>query len=184
VIEALGVGPVVGIGSSLGGAICQEWALKYPEDLTGLVLSSTWAEIDPYLDTLMSLWRRLVEGGRTEELMDSLLLYCFSGKYLRDNPGVIDEFRSAPIPDLTGFGAMTVACAAHDTVDRLGDIDIPTLVVIGTRDILIRPELSKRLAAGIPGAVMVEIDASPMTFWEQPDAWIAAVSGWAAAAAR
>ncbi len=119
--------------------------------------------------TLADLMARLVKGDRTEELMDSLLLYCFSGEYLRDNPGVIDKFRSAPVPDLTGFGAMTVACATHDTVDRLGDIDIPTLVVIGTRDILIRPELSKRLTAGIPGAAMVEINEAHMKIWEQPE---------------
>ena len=51
-------------------------------------------------------------------------------------------------------------------------------VVIGTRDILIGPELSRRLALGILGSATVEIDAAHMTIWEQPDAWVAAVSGW------
>lgn len=180
VVTALELGTVVGIGSSLGGAICQEWALRHPGDLSGLVLSSTWAETDPYLGALMGLWRGLVEAGRTAELMDSLMLYCFSGEYVREHPETIDEFRAAPLPDLTGFIAMTQACATHDTLDRLGAVDLPTLVVIGSRDILIRPELSRRLAVALPGASVAEVDASHMTFWEQPDAWTAVVTGWLA----
>jgi 3-oxoadipate enol-lactonase len=126
----------------------------------------------------MSLWQRLVDEGRTAELMDSLMLYCFSGEFLREHPATVDEFRAAPLPDLTGFTAMIDACRSHETLDRLGAVDVPALVVIGGRDILIRPELSQRLAQAIPGSDTVQLDASHMTFWEQPDAWSSAVLGW------
>ena len=33
------------IGSSMGGAICQEWMLAYPESVHSAVLTNTWAQI-------------------------------------------------------------------------------------------------------------------------------------------
>jgi 3-oxoadipate enol-lactonase len=42
VVAGLGTGPVVAVGSSMGGAICQQWAARYPGDVRGLVLTNTW----------------------------------------------------------------------------------------------------------------------------------------------
>ncbi|MDL5156152.1 alpha/beta fold hydrolase [Actinomycetospora termitidis] len=37
-VAALGTGPVVAVGQSLGGAVAALWAARYPQDLAGLVL--------------------------------------------------------------------------------------------------------------------------------------------------
>ena len=41
---------------------------------------------------------------------------------------------------------------AHDTLDRLGDITVPTLVVVGEQDQLTPPWQSRAVADAIPGA--------------------------------
>jgi 3-oxoadipate enol-lactonase len=47
--RALGLGPCIAIGSSMGGAIGQEWAIRHPGDVSGLVLSNTWGRSDAFL---------------------------------------------------------------------------------------------------------------------------------------
>jgi pimeloyl-ACP methyl ester carboxylesterase len=46
-VRHLNLPPVVAVGSSMGGAICQQWALRHPADIERLVISNSWAEQDP-----------------------------------------------------------------------------------------------------------------------------------------
>jgi len=48
----------------------------------------------------------------------------------------------------------------HDTQARLVNLNAPTLVLLGTADAVVPPELSRRLAAGLPSARGVEIDGA------------------------
>ena len=41
---------------------------------------------------------------------------------------------------------------AHDSLDRLGDITAPTLVVVGEQDLLTPPWQARAVAEAVPGA--------------------------------
>ena len=114
VVAALGAGPVIAVGSSMGGAICQEWVLAHPEDLSLLVLTNTWAERDPFLTVLFDHWIGLAQMGAAAELLRSLLLFCHSPAFLRERPEVIERFLGGPPPDLRGFAAAAAACRPHE----------------------------------------------------------------------
>ena len=174
--QALGLAPCLAIGSSMGGAICQEWALRYPADVTGLVLSNTWGRSDPFLRVLFEHWGSLAG----QDLMDSMLLFAMSAGYLADNPGTVAELRASPPPDLDGFRAAAAACLGHDALGRLGDLAQPTLVLAGRQDILTRPELSEEIAGAMPNARLQLLEAGHMTFWETPETWGLAVADWLA----
>lgn len=176
--QALGLGPVVGIGSSMGGAICQEWALKHPEDLAGLVLTNTWAERQTFCDVVFEHWQALASRGAAAELIDSLLLFCLSAPFLQAHPEAVGEFRNIPVPDLRGFHAAAQACRGHDTLSRLGNIAQPALVIGASYDILTRPELSERLSARLPNATLEMVDAAHMIFAEDPRAWQQVLRAW------
>ena len=176
--NALGLSSVVGIGSSMGGAICQEWALQYPGDLSGVVLTNTWAQQQPFCDVIFEHWQSLAANGLSAELIDSLLLFCISPPFLENHPEAIAEFRQMPVPDLRGFHAAAQACRDHDTLARLEQLRQPTLVVGGAYDILTRPELSTRIVEALPDANLTMIDAAHMIFAEDPDAWRRAVRTW------
>jgi len=62
--QALGLAPCLAIGSSMGGAISQEWALRYPADVAGVVLSNTWGRSDAFLRVLFEHWISLAGKGR------------------------------------------------------------------------------------------------------------------------
>ena len=176
--QALHLPPCVAIGSSMGGAICQEWALRYPADVSALVLSNTWARTDPFLRVLFEHWTSLADEDTVDRLLDSLLLFCFSAAYLAENPETVADFRASPAPDLGGFKAAAAACWAHDALPRLGNLAQPALVLAGRDDILTRKELSEELADALPASELYLLDAGHMTFWEAPEAWGQAVRRW------
>ncbi|HEY6294056.1 MAG TPA: alpha/beta hydrolase [Streptosporangiaceae bacterium] len=176
--QALQLPPCIAIGSSMGGVICQEWALRYPADVSGLVLSNTWGRTDAFLRVLFEHWTSLADEASVDRLLDSLLLFCFSAAYLADHPETVTDFRASSPPDLGGFKAAAAACAAHDALPRLGGLTRPALVLAGRRDILTRKELSKELADALPDAQLELLDAGHMTFWEAPEAWGHAVRRW------
>ena len=63
-----------------------------------------------------------------------------------------------------------MATQAHDTLDRLGQIKAPTLVLTGDSDMLIPSASSDALAGKIPGAKLVKIPGGSHGFnFETPD---------------
>jgi 3-oxoadipate enol-lactonase len=176
--RALGLQPCVAIGSSMGGAICQEWVLRHPRDVSGTVLSNSWGRSDTFLRVLFEHWGSLAGEGNGAELMDSLLLFCLSPGYLAAKPETVGEFRATPAPDLDGFAAAAAACRDHDALPELRRVQQPALVLAGRHDILTRPELSAELEDAMPAAELQFLEAGHMTFWEVPEDWGRAVTSW------
>jgi 3-oxoadipate enol-lactonase len=175
IVQALDLGPTIAVGSSMGGAICQEWALAYPEDLSHLVLTNTWAERDAFLTVLFEHWIDLADQGAARDLLRSLLLFCYSPDFLAEHPDVIPAFIDGPPPDLAGFAAAAAACRDHHAIDRVGQISLPTLVIGGELDILTRHAFSERLTKRMPNASLTSLKAAHMVFWERPEEFVAAV---------
>jgi 3-oxoadipate enol-lactonase len=174
-VTALGLTSVAAVGSSMGGAICETWALHYPDDIGLLVLSNTWAERDPLLDLLVRHWMALATSGADDRLAESFLMGCFSGEHFKQHPEIIPEFLAAPLPDMDGLKAAIAACQGHDLLERLAEIDIPTLVIAARHDAVVRPHMSIRMAERLPRAELVYIDSGHMIMWEQPDLFAGAI---------
>src|SRR4051794_18142907 len=58
-LEQLGLSGIIGVGCSMGGTVVQEWALRYPDDFSKLVLMSTFARPRRLLRATMDHWERL-----------------------------------------------------------------------------------------------------------------------------
>jgi pimeloyl-ACP methyl ester carboxylesterase len=64
-----------------------------------------------------------------------------------------------PYPATTqGIAGQTAALRTHDTLERLGQISAPTLVLVGAQDIVSPVVYSQALAKGIPGATLKVLD--------------------------
>jgi 3-oxoadipate enol-lactonase len=168
VVRRLDLEPVVAIGSSMGGAICQRWTLRHPEDLHRLVLTNTWAEQDRFLDALFCHWIRLGEANAGARILESLLLFSYSPDYLNAHPSQAEQFLSMDPPEATGFVAAAQACRGHQSLAEADAIRQPTLVIAGEHDILTRPWLSRRLASRLSRAEFVSLPTGHMVFWERP----------------
>jgi pimeloyl-ACP methyl ester carboxylesterase len=68
----------------------------------------------------------------------------------------------------------------HDTLDRLGAITVPTLVVVGEQDLLTPPDQAKAVADAIPGAryeLVTGPGSSHCLHIERPDDLLKIVDG-------
>ena len=171
IADQLSLDQVIAVGSSMGGAICQEWALAQPGTIERMVLSNTWGGRDAWFSALIEHWIQLAARGAGSDILYQLALFCFSPGYLSQHPETIEEFLATELPDTTGFAAAGRACQSHDALDRLATITAPTLIIGGRHDILTRPDLSATLAAAMPAADLAWVPAGHMTFWECPSEW-------------
>jgi 3-oxoadipate enol-lactonase len=168
VVAGLGIGPVIAVGSSMGGAICQQWAAQHPGDVRGLVLTNTWGRSDGFLRVLFEHWMGLArQDGR--QLLESLLLFSYGADFLAARPDIPAEFLSSAPPDLEGFTAAAQACRDHDALAVLDAITVPALVIVGEGDTLTRPAMGRDLAARLPRASLATVAAGHMLFWERPE---------------
>jgi 3-oxoadipate enol-lactonase/4-carboxymuconolactone decarboxylase len=161
-------------GLSLGGLVGQWLALNHPDRIRRLVLCNTAAKIGS-LETWTARADAVRQGGMAA--IESMVLErWFTGWFGRHR-----KDRIAPIlktflqSDAKGYAAACMAIAAADFRDDLGRIHQPTLVIAGAEDPATPPALSEALAAGIPHAALLVLDAAHISNVEQPGQFISAV---------
>lgn len=72
--------------------------------------------------------------------------------------------------------------ARPDSRPLLAAIAVPTLVLVGAKDVLTPPDLAREMADGIPGATLVEVPGSGhLSTMERPAAVTAALRDWLSA---
>ena len=78
-----------------------------------------------------------------------------------------------------GIAAAALGMAERpDSVPDLPGIDVPTLVITGTADRLIPPDVTAGIAGRVPGAELLRIEgAGHISNLEAPDAFNAALDG-------
>ncbi|MFE1774238.1 alpha/beta fold hydrolase [Streptomyces sp. NPDC059008] len=147
------------IGESLGSAVAVRAATRHPERVTALVLTAGFAAPDPVLGGAGHLLAALGKAGEWRGVARLALLSCLSERQLTamspaDVEAAVDGVVAAiPAGTLAHFELIM----RLDVRDDLGHVRVPTLVAVPTGDRLVLPDSQRRLAAGIPGATMVEI---------------------------
>ena len=156
-MESLGIKSAHVLGVSMGGYIAQELAIDYPGKVRSLVLGCT--SCGGARAVLMSQERiekfTANKGLTPEEILRKDMDIYFSDRFVQKNPDKIEEFVEISLryyqpPD--AFFRQFAACLNHDTVDRVGGISVPTLIMTGDDDPLVPPENSRLLKELIPSA--------------------------------
>jgi pimeloyl-ACP methyl ester carboxylesterase len=148
------------IGSFMGGLVAQELALEHPERVQSLVLVGSYARADGKRRMLLGLWKRMAELGTPREIWVGTRLCWTLSEQTLEQRELIDAMTrfhldTEPPIDEKVITRQVEACLGHDTLERLGGIQAPTLVVTGENDILTPPPLSRQLAQGIPDTELV-----------------------------
>jgi pimeloyl-ACP methyl ester carboxylesterase len=160
------------LGVSMGGMIAQEYALAYPADLRSVTLACTYGAPGPFCSRMFSFWADLANVMGVPAVMRDVTLWAFTPGFFETRPGDVAEFETAmrfidqPIP---AYLAQLNSIQTHDATDRLGALDVPTLVLAGETDILIPVELSRQLHSLIPHAQWATTKGGHACLWEYPD---------------
>ena len=154
---------VILVGHSLGGAIAQLYALKYGEELRGLVLIGTGARLR-VLPTLLTALRKMVADEATwRKFLEAL--YSLVEPAIRR---IVIGARIAIGPAVTLNDLL--CCDKFDIMDKVQTIKLPTLVICGSEDELTPVKYAQYLTNNIEGAKQVIIDgADHFVFMEKPE---------------
>jgi pimeloyl-ACP methyl ester carboxylesterase len=177
-LDALEIERAHVVGISLGGMIAQELVLAAPERVTKLVLCSTTAG-GP--DSVPMPQQTVALMGRQPQLDPREAMRLFVENALSPSPpealvGEIVAYRTANPPDGAGWYAQATAGAAHDAMDRLGEIRVPTLVVHGTADNVVDAGNAPLIVNAIPGARLEVFEGvGHLLPWERPEEFVALV---------
>jgi pimeloyl-ACP methyl ester carboxylesterase len=143
-------------GFSMGSAIAQELALRHPDLVRSLVLVSTYARPDALFRSQLEFWRWLPEAAPNERaFFDAFFTWVYTPQAHADGSvnQIIEEAMAFPHQQsVEAFQAQVDVCLTHDTVDRLADIAVPTLVLSSEFDTILPPRFGEFVAAEIPDA--------------------------------
>ena len=156
-LDGLGVERAHLLGLSLGGAIAQEAVLAAPERFASLQLHATWAGPHPYFQALVAAVRMARRQFDREGFYRALSVWLFTPECFRTQPELVEMVvqRATHHPHpvaLHAYLRQTDAVLGHDARDRLHLIRCPTLVAVGSEDLITPPALAEELARRIPGA--------------------------------
>jgi pimeloyl-ACP methyl ester carboxylesterase len=162
---------VVMAGHSLGGAIAQLYALKYPAGLQGLIIIGSGARLRVNPVYLEMLEQAQSNPGIFEDFLRKL--YEFIEPELRE----VLQRRSLENGPAILLNDM-LCCDKFDILDRVHEIKLPTLVLCGSEDTMTPPKYTKYLASKIEGAREFVIEGGThMAFAEKPGLVNKAIEG-------
>lgn len=171
-IQSLELPRVFLAGHSMGGAIVLWLALHHPELVRALVLISTGAR----LPVNLSLIEELATQVGFPTAVEKISSWSFSS---RVEPALVENVKRQLLKTRPSVLAGDFrACDRFDLSERLEEIQVPTLVLVGDEDKMTPERFAEGLAEGIPGAELKIIPgAGHMLPLEQPAAVSHAVRG-------
>lgn len=149
-LDALGIGAAHIVGTSMGGRIAVDLALRHPQHVRSLILVST--AMRPASHTL---WRRLML-----DVIPRIPLLRRSRKY--------------PQPSYA-FVRQRAASRSYDATARLNEIHVPTLILHGKHDRTAPLALAEEMHAGIAGSRMIVVPGGHIFFFLRPKQLVDAI---------
>ncbi len=177
VAEARGLGRFIAVGYSMGGPIASLTWRRHRSQVSGLVLCATarhfMARPIARLARIglpgAALLARLSPSAAHERMLQRMLARI-------EHP----EMRERVHREFAGHDPASVIQATHalsgfSSHDWIGSVDVPTSVVVTTRDELVPVERQRKLAASIPGAEVFEVDADHAACVARADLFVPAL---------
>ena len=173
VLDHLGIERPVWAGLSIGGMVALRAALVARHRVAGLILLGTHAGRESSAKKIQYQAMLIAAKLMGVRSLAPRISRMFFGPHTQKNqPDLvaawISRFASVPLSSI-GFGLAALK-NRESIVDRLGEIEVPTLVIVGEDDTPLPPACSREIAAGIKGSSLVEIpDCGHLSTLEQPD---------------
>jgi pimeloyl-ACP methyl ester carboxylesterase len=147
------------LGYSMGGFIAQELALTYPDRVGKLII---YASICGGNESILAsqVINMLSNGsGTAVERIERFLPLFFPEKWRNENPNYLERIPKTieTIPNKTLDQHTEAIFNWTGTCSKLKNITQPTLVIVGTDDVVTLPANSLLITERIPGAWLVQI---------------------------
>jgi pimeloyl-ACP methyl ester carboxylesterase len=171
-LGALGTGPAILVGYSMGGPIAQLVWRRHPDVVRGLVLCATAGRFG--LTSVDDLLLPVVDGaGRALSMLPGPLRSLIAAPALAllvPDPALrADTAAAVALHHLPSIRAAVRSTARYNALDWLDEVSVPTTVVITERDRVVPPGRQQELADLIPDAEAIRIDADHLACFDDVD---------------
>ncbi len=159
-MDALDIVRATVIGHAIGGMAGLAVALSQPERIERLVVINGWAKLDPHSARCFDTRLALLRDSGPRAYLHAQPLFLYPAQWISDHHAALqaeEEAMLAHFPGAEMIQRRIAAARRFDVADRLGDIRVPTLIVVSEDDMLVPPAQSERLAAGIPEAQLARM---------------------------
>ncbi len=165
-IEHLDCGPVFAVGYSMGGLVAHLLWRRHREHVSGLVLCATAHSILPgfrerfIFNSAMSALAGTTRLGQLYTWLPSSLVRVLLPRTRTARPRTLSRWAAAEMArhDLRMILEAGVAIGSFNARRWIGEVDVPTAVVVTAQDRALGPLPQMQLALAIPGASIHRID--------------------------
>ena len=179
-LDSLGVERAHVSGLSLGSATAQELAVNHPAKVATLQLHCTWGRSDEWFIRMIDTNETYILHDDPAGYIRTALLWVASPTFINDQPDDVEAFERGFIldnphpPSKAGMLGHFHADKTHDALDRLGAIEVPTLITSGEVDWQVPTRYGLEVQRAIPGSTMHVFrgpHSSHIAFHEMVDEW-------------
>lgn len=181
VLDSLDIEDAVWAGLSIGGMVAMRAALSVPERVRALVLLDTHAGAET---TFKRAKYRLMNAGAKvlgiRPFIPAVVPLMFGKTSLKVRPQLVTEWgKKFSAIHMPSIGFILEALVRRDSVvDRLPEIGVPTLVMVGAEDASLPVVCSREISEGVPDSTLVILpEAGHLSTLEQPEAVTDAMTG-------
>jgi pimeloyl-ACP methyl ester carboxylesterase len=180
-MDALGLDSTVLAGMSMGGFMALRFALRYPDALDGIVLIDSMAK--PHSQDDQDQYEEMIDetkaaGDIPEPMADIVANLLFGRTSNERRTDLVAHWKDRWLTYPAGAVYDEVKSWLHrpGVEDRLGEIDVPVLIVHGEEDISLEPEMAEPMVDQLPDARMERIpEAGHSSNLENPEPVNAAI---------
>jgi 3-oxoadipate enol-lactonase len=133
-LDHLDVEDAIVCGHSMGGVVAQLLAIQYPRKVKKLILASSGAAHPGAHGIPLAMCRDMVRQGFEGYIREHTIETGWTKEFVEKNPALIENFlqvRMSGIAPLENYLHFVLARQQHDHTDRLKEITVPTLVLVG-----------------------------------------------------
>ncbi len=175
---------VVLCGLSMGGSIGLQFALRHPQRLSHLILCDCRAAADSAEAQKMrhDLADRVLREG-PECVAQAMPARLFAASTLEQQPEVVQSIQTVirSTASTSVAGGSRALANREDVVARLKEIATPTLIIVGSEDVISTVDEMRQMSQTLPHATLQEIPgAGHMAPLESPALVNSAIRNWLA----
>lgn len=170
-LDGLGIERTVLAGMSMGGFMAYRFALRHPDRIAGLVPIDSMAEAP--LSPHEELFGSLRDGGPLpESVVEWHAEIVFGATTKRERGDLVEEWKARwrRLRGAAVYWESSCWLRREDVAGRLGEIEVPALVVHGVEEEILPLDSARRAAEALPAGRLLEVEGAGHTSnLERPD---------------
>ena len=182
-LDELGLDQVSILGTSYGGEVALQIAVKYPERIKRMVLANTVARTNAWLREIGDAWNYAVSVPEayyctTIPTIYSPSYYDRKKDWMANRKAILTKTAFANEDFLNSMVRLTKSAESHDVTKDLPKVEVPTLVISCDQDHITPMEEQRRIVSLMPQAEMIILpETGHAAFYERPYLFTSIVLG-------